>query len=82
MDIRNRKSATDRDALLQKAEALDEIAMAVARYLASDNGLIRRDDLIAEITTMIEMKTNYIFLDRRGEVHHPMFRMMAHQRVV
>ena len=81
MDIRNRKSAPDRDALLQKAEALDEVAMALARYLASD-GLIRRDDLIAEITNMIEMKTNYIFLDRRGEVHHPTFRMMAHQRVV
>ena len=81
MDIRNRKSATDQDALLQKAEALDEIAMAVARYLASD-GPIRRDDLIAEITNMIEMKTNYIFLDRRGEVHLPTFRMMAHQRIV
>ncbi len=67
--------------MAQKAEALDDIAMALARYLAPE-GNVRRDELIADIANMIEMKTNYIFLDPRGEVHLPGFRMSAHQRIV
>ena len=70
----------DRATLLQKAQALDEIARMVAHYLASE-GHVRRDDLIADIANTIELKTNYIFLDR-GEIDLPAFRMSAHQRIV
>jgi hypothetical protein len=79
-DIRNPEGVADRATLLQKAQALDEIAKAVARYLASE-GHVRRDDLIADIANTIELKTNYIFIDR-GEIELPAFRMSAHQRIV
>jgi len=79
-DFRNPKRTTDQATLLQKAQALDEIATAVARYLGSE-GRVRRDDLIADIANTIEMKTNYIFLER-GEIKLPAFRMAAYERLV
>ena len=68
-------------ATIQKALALDEIALEMAHYLAAE-GAIRRDDLIADIVKIIEMKTNYIFVKHLGETRIPAFTMMAHDRMV
>jgi len=70
-----------RAATIQKARALDEIALGMAHYLAAE-GSIRRDDLIADIVKIIEMKTNYIFIKHLDEMRIPAFTMMAHDRIV
>jgi len=81
MAIRSKARVANRAAVRQKAQALDEIAMAMARYLASD-GRVHSDELIAAIARTIEMKTDYIFLDRLVETDLPAFKMTAYQRIV